>query len=118
MRYRHCLPNCYRITITYFIGHPRNNHDFLSHGVNIVYIKLSNSGVQWSAEQVHEVDQFIWSAMRSQISKSNDITKEDGDIIKFLCQNLDNRSLLNEILAALSMDDFLPAAKLHGHAEL
>ena len=107
MRCRNCLPNCYRITITYFIGHPRNNHDFLSHGVNIVDIEFSNSGVQWSAKQVHEVNQFIGSAMGSQISKSNNITKEDGDIIKFLCQHLDKKSLLNKNLAALSMNDFL-----------
>ena len=106
MRYRNCLLNCYRITLTYFIGHPRNNHDFLSHGVHVVDIELGNSGVQWSAEQVHEVNQFIGSAMGSQISKSNNITKEDSHIIKFLCQNLDNRSLLGKILTALSMDDF------------
>ena len=44
--------------------------------------------------------------MGSQISKSNNITKEDSHIIKFFCQNLDNRSLLGKILTALSMDDF------------
>ena len=43
---------------TYFVWHPRDDHELVGHGVHVVHLELADPGVQGRVEQVHELNQL------------------------------------------------------------
>ena len=43
---------------TNFVWHPRDHHEVISHGVDIIHLELPEPFIQISIKEIHEVNQL------------------------------------------------------------